>query len=125
MAVIRGILAILIGVIVAGLIGVAIDYLRPSFIPNPMEYKYAWPYIFITAGPVSAVIAVALFGMWSGASQPAAKKREPLTKQRAKTKDAAKDKVTLGTSADVPGMPTFEVDRTKAADPRKKTEDKR
>jgi hypothetical protein len=125
-AVIRGILAVLIGVFVAAAIGAAYDYLKLSFIPNPAEWTFIWPYVFAGAGAIAAVIAVVLYVRWSRVPQPGASgpRREPLTKQRAKAAPPAKDKVTLSTSSDVPGMPTFEVDRSKQAKPGQKTGDK-
>lgn len=125
MAVFRGILAILIGVIVATVVGIAIDYFKPLFAVNPMEWLYAYPWIFAIAGAISAVISVVLYMLWSRepSGAPARPRREPLTKQRAKATPPAKDKVTLGTSSDVPGMPTFEVDRSKQVKPGEKTGD--
>jgi MFS family permease len=69
MATMRGFLAILAGVLVAGIIGAAYDYIRPDFIPNPMEYKFAWPWFFAVSGAVAALIAVVLYGLWQGSAE--------------------------------------------------------
>ncbi len=124
MAVIRGIFAVLIGVIAATVVGMGIDYFKPLFAVNPMEWLYAYPWIFAAAGAIAAIIAVVLYGIWSRPPAKAGARREPLTKQRAKAAPPAKDKVTMSTSSEVPGMPTFEVDRSKQAKPGQQTEDK-
>ena len=124
MAVVRAVLAILVGVIVATVVGMAIDYFKPLFAVNPMEWLYVYPWIFAIAGAISALISVVLYGLWSRPPAAARPNREPLTKQRAKAASPAKDKITLGTSSAVPGMPTFEVDHSKQARPGQTTEDK-
>lgn len=111
MAAIRGFFAVLIGVIVAWIIGAAYDYIRPPFIPNPMDYKFAWPLFFAFAGAVSAVIAVVLFSLWERGS-PASASKKPSQRTPVKAKDAKG--ATFATSKDVPGMPTFDVDKLKA-----------
>lgn len=113
MAAVRGFLAIIAGVLVAGIIGAAYDYIRPDFIPNPMEYKFAWPWFFAVPGAIAALIAVMLYSLWQG-STTAGKERPA---KPAKVKAAgSKSPSTSGfsTSSEVPGMPTFDVNKLKA-----------
>jgi hypothetical protein len=116
MAAVRGFFAILIGVLVAWIIGAAYDYIRPPFIPNPMDYKFAWPLFFAFAGGVSSIIAVVLFGLWSSG---ATGKPGTTPAQRPAGKSKTAKSSAISTSSDVPGMPTFDVDKLKAENAKK------
>jgi hypothetical protein len=115
MAVVRGIFAVLIGVIAAAVIGGAYDYLKLSFIPNPDEWSFIWPYVFAASGAIASVIAVVLYARWSRPPDTERKKASRVSLgQPIKAKPAGKDKSGIGTSSEVPGMPTFDVDKLKA-----------
>ncbi|MBN2081167.1 hypothetical protein JW859_03055 [bacterium] len=116
MAVVRGIFAVLIGSVVALVLGATYDYFKINFsfgLPDPNQWQMLWPWFFAVPGAVSAIIAVVLNNIWSrkATAKPAAAK--PV--HQAKTAPKAKT-----TSSDVPGMPTFDLEELKAND--KKTE---
>jgi len=116
MAAIRGIFAVLIGVAVAGVIGGAYDYLKLSLIPNPAEWAFIWPYVFMGAGALSSIIAVVLYARWSRPTDSVAGKKPP---QRTATKSASSSGSTFTTSKEVPGMPTFDVNKLKGESAKK------
>ena len=112
MAAMRGFLAILAGVLVAAIMGAAYDYIRPDIIPNPMEYKFAWPWFFAVPGAIAALIAVLLYGLWqSSAATGTERPRKPVKAKAAKLKSDKASGIT--TSSEIPGMPTFDVDKLK------------
>lgn len=118
MAAVRGFFAILVGVVIAGVIGAAYDYIRPDIIPNPMEYKFAWPWFFAVPGAISALIAVLLYGLWQSSAESGAERpRKPVKPKVVKPKDNKASAIT--TSSDVPGMPTFDVDKLKTESAKK------
>lgn len=112
MAAIRGFFAVLAGAIVAGIIGAAYDYVRPEILPNPMEYKFAWPWFFAVPGAIAALIAVLLFGLWQGGAESGTERpRKPV---KPKVVKPITDKGSgITTSSEVPGMPTFDVNKLK------------
>lgn len=116
MAAIRGIFAVLIGVAVAGVIGGAYDYLKLSLIPDPVEWTFIWPYVFMGAGALSSIIAVVLYARWSRPAGSTADKKPP-QRAAAKGKDARSS--AFATSKDVPGMPTFDVDKIRTENAKK------
>jgi len=116
MAAVRGFFAILIGVAVAGVIGGAYDYLKLSFIPNPTEWVFIWPYVFMSAGAISSITAIALYLRWSRPADSGAGKK---AQQRPLAKTKASKGSAFSTSSDVPGMPTFDVDKIKAENAQK------
>jgi len=116
MAAVRGFFAILIGVAVAGVIGGAYDYLKLSFIPNPVEWTFIWPYVFMSAGAISSITAVVLYLRWSRPADSATGKKSA---QRPPVKSQDTKGAAFATSRDVPGMPTFDVDKLKSENAKK------
>jgi len=116
MAVVRGILAVLIGTAVALILGAAYEYIKWINTVDPNQWKGLWPWFFAVPGAASAIIAVVLNNIWNrkGTTKSAAAKP---TKPALRTKTTPK---ATTTSKDVPGMPTFDLEELKGDD--KKTE---
>ena len=118
MAVIRGLLAILVGAIVTLVLGALYEYLKPPFIPNPEEWKFVYPWFTGVSGLVGALVAVLMYGSWqasatAGRTQPRPA-REPRVKAKPKKRAAGEGTdVAVKTSGEVPGMPTFDLESGK------------
>lgn len=117
MTFVRGLLAVLAGILVTGIIGAAYDYLRPGVILDPVNTKFLYPWITGLSGGFGAAVAVLIYGAStprSASERPAPRPRpvrEPKRAAKAEPKPAAKPQP--DTSSEVPGMPTFDFDKAK------------
>jgi hypothetical protein len=130
MAIIRGFFGVLLGAIVALILGALYDYLKLPSILNPEEWTYGYPWFAGISGLIGGLIAVLLFGSWQAralsAHPPSRTPREARPQAKAKQAASAKDKeagLQVKTSSEVPGMPTFDL-QADAGGEKKKEKDK-
>ena len=124
MALVRGLLAVFVGLIVTGVIGAAYDYLRPEPLLDPVNTKFLYPWITGLSGALGALIGVLVYGPGQRSGQVSAPRPMPAARP-AKVKPQAagkpapeplakpEPKPSLETSKDVPGMPTFDFDKAR------------
>lgn len=118
MTIVRGFMAVLAAVLVTGIIGAAYDYLRPGAPLNPDGMKFLYPWITGLSGGLGGFIAVLVFGAGAARTKterPAARPQpahQPARQTTPQLRVPAKPASTA-TSAEVPGMPTFDFDKTK------------
>jgi predicted lysophospholipase L1 biosynthesis ABC-type transport system permease subunit len=85
MAVLRTIWGLIIGTLAAAVLGMAYDYFRPGFIPNPAEYQFVYPWFTGLAGLVAIIVAL----MITGVRQEVRARPEASAKAPAKAKGKA------------------------------------
>ena len=120
MGFLRALWAVLLGTVVAAIIGALFDYLRPTILPAK-EYQYLYPWVTAVAGLFGSIMAIWVFSTGGvrepATSKPIAPRRKPKAVKQGKpeVKNAA-DQQGIKTSEEVPGMPTFDLDELKAGE---------
>ena len=129
MVILRGVFAVLIGTVALWVAGALYEFYKPWFIPSPVEFERIYPWFTGVSALVGATIAVVLFGLWqprTATERPA----KPGPKLQAKATTKAKQPTGakgsgVKTSADVPGMPTFDLEELKKSADTAPTEKKK
>lgn len=129
MVILRGAFAVLIGTVVLWVAGALYEFYKPAFIPSPVEFERIYPWFTGVSALVGATIAVVLFGFWQPRNVvERSAKPSPMLQTKAKTKAKQPARVKnsgVKTSADVPGMPTFDLEELKKSADAPPTEKKK